>query len=384
MLNAHCPSTTRVFRLLRFGWLASVALLAPPALAADGGHSVVEEGELTSESWVSDTITPEPVATAGLQCAPFRLATSGVISPATPPTATKASAILGGEMSSLDRIRLAQSGSTMPSVALLQAKSLVTAERENGDNLDQDLVAYQPPVDTCRENQQFSAAPSATNDDRLILGSLRLSIRKTPFDQKWSRVSQAGSVRGLKRWLQRAGVSAAADRRSQIPLVNSWVNAQIAYADDSALYQQSDFWASSRETLRRGKGDCEDYAILKMDLLAAMGIDRDKMILVVARDLVRNTDHAVLVVQLDSGSVVLDNATDSLLDGRLPNDYRPIMSFASNGKWLHGYATAAAQPQPAATNTIEPAMAEPVVTIAALSVPLVPVTLLSVTALAGN
>jgi predicted transglutaminase-like cysteine proteinase len=307
-----------------------------------------------------------------------------VISPATPPTATKASAILGGEMSSLDRIRLAQSGSTMPSVALLQAKSLVTAERENGDNLDQDLVAYQPPVDTCRENQQFSAAPSATNDDRLILGSLRLSIRKTPFDQKWSRVSQAGSVRGLKRWLQRAGVSAAADRRSQIPLVNSWVNAQIAYADDSALYQQNDFWASSRETLRRGKGDCEDYAILKMDLLAAMGIDRDKMILVVARDLVRNTDHAVLVVQLDSGSVVLDNATDSLLDGRLPNDYRPIMSFASNGKWLHGYATAAAQPQPAATNTIEPAMAEPVVTIAALSVPLVPVTLLSVTALAGN
>lgn len=272
----------------------------------------------------------------------------------------------------------------MPSVALLQAKSLVTAERANADNMDQTLGAYQPSVDTCHETQHVSAASSITNDDRLILGSLRLSIRKTPFDQKWSRVSQAGSVSGLKRWLLRAGVSVAADQRTQISLINSWVNAQIAYADDSALYQQNDFWASSRETLRRGKGDCEDYAILKMDLLAAMGIDRDKMILVVARDLVRNADHAVLVVQLDGGSVVLDNATDRLLDGWLPNDYRPIMSFASNGKWLHGYAPAAAQPQPAATNTIESAMTEPVVTIAALSVPLVPVTLLSVMALAGN
>jgi hypothetical protein len=42
-------------------------------------------------------------------------------------------------------------------------------------------------------------------------------------------------------------------------------------------------------------------------------------------------------VQLDGGSVMLDNVTDRLLDGRAPNDYRPIMSFSQNAKWVHGY-----------------------------------------------
>jgi predicted transglutaminase-like cysteine proteinase len=89
--------------------------------------------------------------------------------------------------------------------------------------------------------------------------------------------------------------------------------------------------------LRRGVGDCEDFAIAKMDMLAALGVARADMRLIIARDLVRNADHAVLIVQLDGGSVMLDNVTDRLLDGRAPNDYRPIMSFSQNAKWVHGY-----------------------------------------------
>ena len=121
-----------------------------------------------------------------------------------------------------------------------------------------------------------------------------------------------------------------------------------------------------------------------MELLAALGIARDKMRLVVARDLVRNADHAVLVVTLADGAVMLDNMTDKLLDARLPNDYRPIMSFSQNAKWVHGYAVQSAQPvrmaaitpvpQPAAiqirdvlTVTVEPAL--PVASVALLSAP---------------
>jgi hypothetical protein len=110
------------------------------------------------------------------------------------------------------------------------------------------------------------------------------------------------------------------------------------------------------------------------------------MRLVVARDLVRNADHAVLVVTLANGAVMLDNMTDRLLDARLPNDYRPIMSFSQNAKWVHGYSVQSTQPvrmasidavpQPAAmrlvdvqTVTMEPEM--PALSIALLSVPLV-------------
>jgi predicted transglutaminase-like cysteine proteinase len=345
----------RHWRLPLLGGMAAVASWSSPLLAA-------EISDIEDEAEV---------------CAQTSLAEAGQIAPAAAPLVSKSAAILGGEPSSLERIRMAQLGVAMPVAAAPIAMPATAFEPSSAQP-----VSVTANIADCRS---VSVPVAVTEiqpiaDDSMILGSLRLSIRTTPFDQKWGRVSQAGSVRGLKRWVGRTGASTAADPRAKVAAINSWVNGRIAYADDSVLYRQNDFWASSRETLRRGKGDCEDYAILKMDLLAAMGIDRDKMILVVARDLVRNADHALLVVQLDGGSVVLDNSTDFLLDGRLANDYRPIMSFASNGKWLHGYAVAAAQPQ---TQPASP-LPEPAVTVAALSVPLVPVTELLGTALASN
>jgi predicted transglutaminase-like cysteine proteinase len=61
------------------------------------------------------------------------------------------------------------------------------------------------------------------------------------------------------------------------------------------------------------------------------------MQLVIARDLVRGSDHAVLVVRSEGRNWLLDNATDTLLDASLSYDYRPIMSFSQGNKWIHGY-----------------------------------------------
>jgi predicted transglutaminase-like cysteine proteinase len=61
------------------------------------------------------------------------------------------------------------------------------------------------------------------------------------------------------------------------------------------------------------------------------------MYLTIARDLARNADHALLIVKQDGRYWVLDNSTNQLLDARESNDYRPILSYSSSGKWLHGY-----------------------------------------------
>jgi predicted transglutaminase-like cysteine proteinase len=373
MSHWHCTSTTRMWRLRWLSGLAGAALLSAPALAEDG--EAVEPSTQLAESdeqaaQLSETAPVQTVA-AIEQCAPVQLASVQAIAPAAPPV-NKAAAILGGEISSLDRIRMAQSGIAIPPVA--SAPAAMATDLVNATGQSDTLAPYDAPTALCHQRPSPIADVAPSSDDRLILGSLRLSISKTPFDLQWSKVSKGGAGRGLKRWLAQTGAYTEADPRGQLAAVNRWVNNRIAYTDDSELYRQSDFWASSRETLRRRKGDCEDYAILKMDLLAAMGIDRDRMILVVARDLVRNADHAVLVVKLEQGgSVMLDNSTDTLLDGRLANDYRPIMSFASNGKWLHGYAIAEAAPQPA-----------PVATIAAVSVPSTPAIALLAPASTGN
>ncbi len=69
-----------------------------------------------------------------------------------------------------------------------------------------------------------------------------------------------------------------------------------------------------------------------MQLLAALGIAQSDMYLTIARDLVRNSDHALLVVSLDGRNWLLDNATNEVLDASQSYDYRPILSFSGSNK----------------------------------------------------
>jgi predicted transglutaminase-like cysteine proteinase len=125
--------------------------------------------------------------------------------------------------------------------------------------------------------------------------------------------------------------------RERIAAINAWTNGTVRYVEDRDLYGQADYWASARTTLKRRAGDCEDIAIAKMQLLAAMGVPRSDMYLTIARDLARNADHAMLVVRFEGEHLLLDNATDEVLDASGSYDYRPILSFNTAQKWLHGY-----------------------------------------------
>jgi predicted transglutaminase-like cysteine proteinase len=168
-----------------------------------------------------------------------------------------------------------------------------------------------------------------------ILASKRLAIRNTPFDREWNRVRSSGLAKSAGRAV--FGRERSKPSLTSLSAVNTWANAEIRYVEDRELYGQADRWATAGETLRRRAGDCEDIAIVKMQLLASQGVDREDMQLVIARDLVRGADHAVLVVTLEGQSWLLDNATDQILDASLSYDYRPILSFSADNKWIHGY-----------------------------------------------
>jgi predicted transglutaminase-like cysteine proteinase len=177
--------------------------------------------------------------------------------------------------------------------------------------------------------------PAVSSDRPDIFNSVALSIGRSPLDARWSRVSGAG-VGG------NAGAFAASLRNqdviAKLEAVNSYVNARVRFVDDRVQFGVADRWMAPTETMTRGRGDCEDFALAKRAMLRAAGIPEKDLYLVVLKDLSRRADHAVLVVRAAGRFLVLDNGTDRIVDSSDVQDYKPMITFAANGRaYTHGY-----------------------------------------------
>ncbi|MBV7266505.1 transglutaminase-like cysteine peptidase [Erythrobacter ani] len=246
----------------------------------------------------------------------------------------KSAAILGGEMSALERIKAQQAG---PSVAgTLSVKALAQAapvKRMTPSASGIRIAASNCTTFGNAAPPSISGASRWSENPNEFLASKRVRIGKTNFDREWQRVG-AQSMSGTFR---RAFGGDVDQSRSTIEQVNRWVNDEISYVEDRDLFGRADYWAGARLTMTLRKGDCEDIALTKMQLLAAAGFRREDMYLTIARDTVRNADHALLIVKLGERFVVLDNATDTVLDGAYSHDYSPVLSFNAKSAWVHGY-----------------------------------------------
>jgi predicted transglutaminase-like cysteine proteinase len=252
--------------------------------------------------------------------------------PLEPAARLKSAAILGGLPSALDQIRLAQEAplteatapvlaATTPILPLIPSVGGVRYESGSCEHaLDESALAIASP------------AVAVSGDE--FLGSKRLKIGRTQFDREWKRVSAEHiSSRRLVGLMGPISDDGLETLRS----INAWVNDRIEYVEDNDLFARADFWAGAKKTLKLGQGDCEDIALTKMQLLAAAGFPRQDMILTIARDLVRNADHAMLIVRYEGRHYLLDNASDQVFDASASYDYRPVLSFGANQTWLHGY-----------------------------------------------
>ncbi len=250
--------------------------------------------------------------------------------------------------SALERMRQSQQGEAAATLAPAGGGVPILADCES----DVDAAATFPEVDEDTE-----------------LGTMAIPVDRTRFDDRWDRVRRAPPAALMRNELRSAGVTPGIGEAEVLQRVNQWVNRRIAYVNDDQNYREGDFWATAEQTIARGRGDCEDYAILKMQMLLAAGIDADRVKLVLLRDLAVNADHAFLLVQSKHGKLVLDNMTDRLYDGSRSNDVRPILSFSGARRWVHGYrdaqpvlAVAAASsvqktPIPVITNTRQASVA---------------------------
>ena len=243
---------------------------------------------------------------------------------------SKSEAILGGAPSAMEALLALQSG------------------KPAGPRANQAFAPASPGAFYRHAIVTHDQSPvSADRPD--IFNSVALSISRSPLDARWSRVAGAGTG-------SVAGAFAASLRDhsiiAKVEAVNAYVNARVRFVDDSVQFGVGDRWLAATETLGRGRGDCEDYAIAKRAMLRAAGVADNDLYLVVLKDLTRRADHAVLVVRAAGRFLVLDNGTDRIVDSANVRDYRPILTFTAGRTFTHGYRRNVAPTVTYASNSI--------------------------------
>ncbi len=177
-------------------------------------------------------------------------------------------------------------------------------------------------------------ALQAWDADRMLRAAERLGTRAT------------AAVRLLQPLMREA---AALDEPARLARVNEFFNRRIVSRDDLDVWGRADYWASPLESLEKGEGDCEDYAIAKYFTLLSTGVAVERLRLVYVRAQQGGPGgptiaHMVLAYYATPAAepLILDSLITEVRTAARRPDLQPVFSFNGEGLWQ------GAGPQPVA------------------------------------
>ena len=165
-----------------------------------------------------------------------------------------------------------------------------------------------------------------------VFKSVVVPVGKLPAFEQWGRVQPAASKTVPNKFAALVERARSLSQVEALTLVNREVNRAIKYRSD-----KGDQWQTLAQSAARGTGDCEDYAIAKMSLLAAIGFRPDQLQFIVLKDTRRQLYHAVLAVHVDGQRFILDNLSNTAASDDLFRTYKPIASFVGAKTYIHGF-----------------------------------------------
>ena len=221
--------------------------------------------------------------------------------------------------------------------------------------LPHNQTASVPGVEITLPPTPMPAMARPTQPKLGVFRSVAISAARLPAARKWHSAKSSDYTALFGDDCTRSGLRAcdtafarklrgvaarAADlsERDLLGLVNRTVNGAMRYQDDRAIWGASDYWATPVEMALKNAGDCEDFATAKYWLLRSLGMSDDQLQIVVLQDTRRRLFHAVLVVHTASGAYVLDNVSNAVQRDSANAQYHPIMSFAGDRSYIHGFA----------------------------------------------
>ena len=130
--------------------------------------------------------------------------------------------------------------------------------------------------------------------------------------------------------LEQTRFNATPARLSELDEVNRYVNRTVQPITDLEHYGVAEYWTLPKD----GKGDCEDYALLKRHLLLERGWPISSLLMTVVRD-EKGEGHAVLTARTAQGDYVLDNKAEEVrLWYQTPYEFVMRQSYLNTRAWI--------------------------------------------------
>ncbi|WP_089348356.1 transglutaminase-like cysteine peptidase [Pseudoalteromonas espejiana] len=178
----------------------------------------------------------------------------------------------------------------------------------------------------------------------------RLTIQFNTFIELMGQKYGPARVIVARNWQAMLVQTQSKSEQQQILIVNDFFARNLRYQTDIQLWKQNDYWATPLETLGRGLGDCEDYAIAKYISLRALGVSDDKLRLIYVKAKLAGTNktqaHMVLgyFATPNAQPLILDSLITKVLPAAKRVDLSPVFSFNSQGLWANNSTKSVASP----------------------------------------
>lgn len=220
---------------------------------------------------------------------------------------------------------LTPSGKVYNMVSLLIEEAGGTSRTSSSSN-SSNSNSTQNQTSTPRRTTHSDSTNTQTSSDvfaQAYTPSVRISTQQL---NELQALRDPGALKRVLAWRELVSELKGATTEQKINRVNSFFN-RLQYKTDQVHWGKTDYWATPLEMLKRGAGDCEDYAIAKYTTLRKLGIP--------AKDLgityVKYGAQAHMVLTHkgpgDSEATVLDNISWRALPVSRRTDLKPFYSF---------------------------------------------------------
>lgn len=179
-------------------------------------------------------------------------------------------------------------------------------------------------------------APRALRVTLAALVYLTAGLSSAQPPQPPGVLDSASGAATLSSWHRLIEHGSSLDEHAKLEAVNRFINRAVTYGEDRDVWGAEEFWATPAQTLGRGMGDCEDFAIAKYFSLVRMGVASAKLRLTFVKSLSRNRAHMVLAYYPSDSAqpLLLDNLDPRIQPASQRNDLLPVYAFNNHGIFL--------------------------------------------------